>query len=65
MAEMLKMTADLIAARETAARLVGEFQALQTRPWWRRLAGLREPPPSGLTWAHAREAAPAAPEAEP
>jgi hypothetical protein len=39
MAEMLKSTADLMAARETAARLAGELAALQARPWWRRLAG--------------------------
>lgn len=39
MAELLRMTADLMTARETAARLEGELAALQARPWWRRLAG--------------------------
>ena len=39
MAEMLKSTADLMAARENAARLAGELEAFQSRPWWRRLAG--------------------------
>jgi chromosome segregation ATPase len=40
MAEVLKTTADLMAAREAAARLAGELAALQAaRPWWRRLAG--------------------------
>jgi hypothetical protein len=42
MAEVLKTTADLMAAREAAARLAGELAAVQARPWWRRLAGLRE-----------------------
>jgi hypothetical protein len=42
MAEVLKTTADLMAAREAAVRLAGELAAIQTRPWWRRLAGLRE-----------------------
>ena len=40
-AETLKTTADLMAAREAAARLAGELAAFQARPWWRRLAGLR------------------------
>jgi hypothetical protein len=39
MTEVLKTTADLMAAREVAARLAGEFEAFQARPWWRRLAG--------------------------
>src|SRR3954451_13764469 len=39
MAELLRMTADLMMARETAARLEGELAALKARPWWRRLAG--------------------------
>jgi hypothetical protein len=39
MAEVLKTTAELMAAREAAARLSGELEALQARPWWRRLAG--------------------------
>jgi hypothetical protein len=41
MAEVLKTTANLMATREAAARLSGELEALQARPWWRRLAGLR------------------------
>jgi hypothetical protein len=36
-AEVLKATADLMAARETAAQLAGQLSALQARPWWRRL----------------------------
>jgi hypothetical protein len=39
MAEVLKTTADLMAAREAATRLAGEFGAIQARPWWRRLVG--------------------------
>ena len=39
MAEVLKTTADLMAAKEAAARLAVELAMLQTRPWWRRLAG--------------------------
>jgi len=39
MAEVLKGTAELMAAREAAARIAGELSALQARPWWRRLAG--------------------------
>ena len=39
MAELLKATADTMAARETTARLEGELAALRARPWWRRLAG--------------------------
>jgi hypothetical protein len=39
MAEVLKTTADLMSAREAAARLAGEIEALQARPWWRRLVG--------------------------
>jgi hypothetical protein len=38
MAEVLKTTADLMAAREAAAKLAIELAAFQTRPWWRRLA---------------------------
>jgi hypothetical protein len=38
MAEVLKGTAELMAAREAAARIAGELAALQARPWWRRLA---------------------------
>jgi hypothetical protein len=39
MAEVLKGTAELMAARERAAKIAGELAALQARPWWRRLAG--------------------------
>jgi hypothetical protein len=39
MAEVLKGTAELMTAREAAARIAGELAALQARPWWRRLAG--------------------------
>jgi hypothetical protein len=39
MAEVLKATAELMAAREAAAKVAGELAALQARPWWRRLAG--------------------------
>jgi hypothetical protein len=39
MAEVLKATAELMAAREATARIAGELAALQARPWWRRLVG--------------------------
>jgi hypothetical protein len=39
MAEVLRATADQMAAREAAARIAGELAAFQARPWWRRLAG--------------------------
>ena len=44
LAELLRMTADLMAAREAAATLEGELTALRhqrsSRPWWwRMLAG--------------------------
>jgi hypothetical protein len=39
MAEVLKATAEMMAAREAAARLAGELAAIQARPWWRRLVG--------------------------
>jgi hypothetical protein len=39
MAEVLKGTAELMAAREAAALLAGELVAVRARPWWRRLAG--------------------------
>jgi hypothetical protein len=39
MAEVLRATAELMAAREAAARLAGELEAFKARPWWRRLAG--------------------------
>jgi hypothetical protein len=38
MAEVLKTTADLMAAKQAAARLAVELAMLQSRPWWRRLA---------------------------
>jgi hypothetical protein len=39
MAELLKLTADLMASKEMAARLDGELSAIRARPWWRRMAG--------------------------
>jgi hypothetical protein len=36
-AELLKATADLMAAKEATARLDGELAALRARPWWKRL----------------------------
>jgi chromosome segregation ATPase len=39
MAEVLKTTAELMAAREAIARIAGELAAFQARPWWRRLVG--------------------------
>jgi hypothetical protein len=39
MAELLRMTADAMGSKETAARLEGELSALRSRPWWRRFAG--------------------------
>jgi hypothetical protein len=38
-AELLKLTADLMASKENAARLNGELSAIRARPWWRRMAG--------------------------
>jgi hypothetical protein len=37
MAELLRATAEMMAAKEAAARLEGELAALQARPWWRRM----------------------------
>jgi hypothetical protein len=41
MAELLRFTADLMSAREVAARLEGELGALRalraSRPWWWRM----------------------------
>ena len=37
MVEVLKATAELMAAREATARIAGELAAFQARPWWRRL----------------------------
>jgi hypothetical protein len=39
MAELLKLTSDLMAAKEMAARLDGELSAIRARPWWRRMTG--------------------------
>jgi hypothetical protein len=39
MAEVLKTTAELMAAREAAARIAGELAAFRALPWWRRLVG--------------------------
>jgi hypothetical protein len=39
-AELLKATAYVMAARESTARLESELLELRSRPWWRRLAGL-------------------------
>jgi hypothetical protein len=39
MVEVLKATAELMAAREATVRIAGELAAFQARPWWRRLAG--------------------------
>jgi hypothetical protein len=39
MVELLKSTADTMAAKEAAARLEGELMALRSRPWWKRIAG--------------------------
>jgi hypothetical protein len=36
--ELLKATADLMAAKEATARLDGELAALRARRWWKRLA---------------------------
>ena len=34
-AELLKATADTMAAKESTARLEGELAALRSRPWWK------------------------------
>jgi predicted nuclease with TOPRIM domain len=38
-AEIVRMFADLVAAKEKAARLEAENAALRARPWWLRLGG--------------------------
>jgi chromosome segregation ATPase len=38
-AEVLKATADTMAAKEATASLEGELAALRSKPWWRRIAG--------------------------
>ena len=40
-AEIVRVFADLIAAKEKAARLEGEIAALRARPWWLRLASYK------------------------
>ena len=47
MAEVLKTTAELMAAREATARIAGELAAFQARPWWRRLVTSFSPVLSG------------------
>jgi hypothetical protein len=47
MAEVLKTTAELMAAREAAARIAGELAAFQARLWWRRLVTSFSPVLSG------------------
>ena len=37
MVELLRATADTMAAKEAAARLEGQLAALRSRPWWRRM----------------------------
>ncbi len=39
MAELLKETRDLMAAKEAAAKLDGELSTLRGLPWWKRLVG--------------------------
>ena len=43
LADLLRMTADLMSARESAARLKDELASLRTRrffrPWWWRMLG--------------------------
>ena len=36
-AEVLKATADTMVAKEATARLEGALEALQSRPWWKRV----------------------------
>ena len=38
MAEVLKATAETMAAKQATASLEGKLAALRTRPWWRRIA---------------------------
>jgi hypothetical protein len=40
-AEIVRVFADLIGAKEKAARLEGEIAALRARPWWLRLASYK------------------------
>jgi hypothetical protein len=39
--EILRMMAEVMAAKEKAARLEGELAALRTRPWWLRLSSYK------------------------
>jgi hypothetical protein len=39
MVELLRAQGELMAAKESAARMAGELDALRSRPWWRRLVG--------------------------
>ena len=56
MAEVLKTTAELTAAREATARIAGELAAFQARPWWRRMVTSFSPVlgGAGLDAQHAR-----------
>jgi hypothetical protein len=40
-AEIVRIFADLVAAKEKAARLEAENAALRARPWWLRLGGYK------------------------
>ena len=37
MTELLRATADTLAAKEAAAGLDGSLAALRSRPWWRHM----------------------------
>jgi hypothetical protein len=39
MSEALRTTAELMAAKESAARLEGELAVIRARSWWHRLTG--------------------------
>jgi HD superfamily phosphodiesterase len=40
-AEIVRVFAELVAAKEKAARLEGELAELRARPWWLRLSSYR------------------------
>ena len=40
-AEIIRVFAELVAAKERAARLEGELAELRARPWWLRLSSYR------------------------
>jgi hypothetical protein len=42
-AEIVRVFAELVAAKEKAARLEGEIAELQARPWWLRLGSYKLP----------------------